>query len=869
MRFLFMALPLATVAAACSAGEPSFATKPALTKAGDQYKIEFALAAASDVEVAMLDAHGKVVRHLAAGVLGGEKPPPEPLKPGLAQALEWDGTDDAGKPAAGSPFSARVSAGMKPEFDGFLLYNPDASGTVRSLAVGPKGSVYLFHADFGLPNWGGTKIKIISREGKHLRAVMPCPADLAPERTKALGAFRSPEGDLVPYVRHLRLLSFYPEPTEAIPGSCSPAVDSKGRVYWLVLGPALAALDADGGAAYETVVGPRLLPDIKNLRMSNMYMYGGERPSLALSGDEKHLYFSGLWVGQFEKKDTHRPLPCVFRVDLATRGPGEVFLGKLDAPGKEKEQLTAPCGLAVAKGLIYVADRDADRVAVFKESDRSFAGELKVKAPDTIGVDPATGAVYVCSVANPQIPDLIKFEGYQTGKELCRLALPKYQYANEGIRHRIAVDASAQPVLIWVPNLPYTPHGLLCIEDAGGKFVLKGDPRSPAPWAEGARDLSLDRLRGELYVKAHNQMWFRIDERTGKTIDTVSLTNAKYNLHMGDKGSQLVASPDGSLVTLNWDVGIVHHDRTGKPTNWPGRDTDRIPYGAIMCFQERHLAMLRPDEFFVILDNGHRVKPGVKDASPFTGVDVMGTDGKFLRTLVWQCSRGAILRVDPKGNIYLAEPVKPPGRLWPEFFDGKVEAVRKGAGAVGPGFWNSWMYGSIVKFPASGGAIWYDKNRKVPDTVTGAPPAELLAKPTVKVQAHLGYSTEAQAEIQGAEWYRFGFSPHTLIFTGSDTCMCYGSGFDVDPYGRVFFPNLGQFRVEVVDTANNPITMFGKYGNQDSGGKDAAVKKPEIPLAWPLSLAVSDTHVYVADDLSRRVVKVKLAYAAQETCAMK
>jgi len=330
-----------------------------------------------------------------------------------------------------------------------------------------------------------------------------------------------------------------------------------------------------------------------------------------------------------------------------------------------------------------------------------------------------------------------------------------------------------------------------------------------------------------------------------------------------------VASPDGSLVTLNWDVGIVHHDRTGKPANWPGREADRIPYGAIMCFQERHLAMLRPDEFYVILDNRHRVKPGVKDDSPYTGVDVMGTDGKFLRTLIWQCTRGAILRLDSKGNIYLAEPIKPPGRKWPEFFDGKVEAVRKGAGAVGPGFWNSWMYGSIVKFPASGGAIWYDKNRKVPDTVTGAPPAELLAKPTVKVQAHLGYSTEAQAEIQGAEWYRFGFSPHTLIFTGSDTCMCYGSGFDVDPYGRVFFPNMGQFRVEVVDTANNPITMFGKYGNQDSGGKDAAVKKPDIPMAWPLSVAASDTHVYVADDINRRVLKVRMNHAAEESCEVK
>ena len=101
------------------------------------------------------------------------------------------------------------------------------------------------------------------------------------------------------------------------------------------------------------------------------------------------------------------------------------------------------------------------------------------------------------------------------------------------------------------------------------------------------------------------------------------------------------------------------------------------------------------------------------------------------------------------------------------------------------------------------------------------------------------------------------------------TCMCEGGGFDVDPYGRVFFPNLGQFRVEVIDTNNNPITMFGKYGNQDSGGQNATVKRPDIPLAWPLTVALSETHAYVADTLNRRVVKVRLAYAAEEVCPVK
>ena len=44
--------------------------------------------------------------------------------------------------------------------------------------------------------------------------------------------------------------------------------------------------------------------------------------------------------------------------------------------------------------------------------------------------------------------------------------------------------------------------------------------------------------------------------------------------------------------------------------------------------------------------------------------------------------------------------------------------------------------------------------------------------------------------------------------------------------------------------------------------------KPEIPLAWPLTVAVSDTHAYVADTINRRVVAVKLDYTAEAECAL-
>src|SRR5262249_35264806 len=144
--------------------------------------------------------------------------------------------------------------------------------------------------------------------------------------------------------------------------------------------------------------------------------------------------------------------PCVFRVEAAKRGPAEVFLGSLDEGGKARDLFTAPRGLAVGKGLIYVADPGANRVVAFKEADRSLAGEIAVEHPQVVGVDPASGAVYVCAYTGTQTADLIKFAGLG-GKELYRLALPRTgQSPNFGI-HRIAVDATSKPVRIWMPQV--------------------------------------------------------------------------------------------------------------------------------------------------------------------------------------------------------------------------------------------------------------------------------------------------------------------------------------------------------------------------------------------------------------------------------
>jgi len=175
-HFLLAALVALTVlfTTAQAIGEPaSFAAKgsPQVDgQAGGQpagaAKIRFTVSGPTDVEVAIVNAKGDVVRHLAAGVLGGggkgsqpaKNPPPEPLKPGLAQELTWDGKDDFGLPCKAAPaeagraagagpsnYTARVRLGMGGQLERMIPTAPAGAAVSfpTAIGVGPNGDVYV------------------------------------------------------------------------------------------------------------------------------------------------------------------------------------------------------------------------------------------------------------------------------------------------------------------------------------------------------------------------------------------------------------------------------------------------------------------------------------------------------------------------------------------------------------------------------------------------------------------------------------------------------------------------------------------------------------------------------------------------------
>src|ERR1043166_2042417 len=157
-----------------------------------QGKVAFEAPKPTDIEVAIVDAQGNVVRHLAAGVLGGKNPPPEPLKPGLSQSLEWDGNDDLGKPARGGPFKARVRTGLGMSFGrtvGDSPYNFNET-MARGPAVAAKGDLSVL----GLKTRDAVLyyLRVYDRKGNYLREILPCPPNLDAAARKPFGVVSLP-----------------------------------------------------------------------------------------------------------------------------------------------------------------------------------------------------------------------------------------------------------------------------------------------------------------------------------------------------------------------------------------------------------------------------------------------------------------------------------------------------------------------------------------------------------------------------------------------------------------------------------------------------------------------------------------------------
>jgi len=830
---------LMLVAGSLTAGgeaAPAFAAKPTVAKDGAGCRIEFAAAAPTDCAVYVLDAAGKVVRHLAAGVLGEQAP--APLKPGLAQALAWDGKDDLGRPVGGGPFKVRVGLGLRPQFDRMIGFNPAAVSSVRAIAVGPKSEVFVFFGFGGLhPSDGSMAGSVFSREGKYLRTIMPYPANLPEEKLKGLKRLELNDGRKVPFWYQAETRSLVPGAGENENHDAIATSDGRvafvGRLEYTRYaqpGPIhLVVLNADGGVPADGPLKTRIFER-------------GVSATLALSPDEKTIYASDVrQPGHKETEHYGIPVNVVYKFGWEDK-EAKPFLGGKDAAGDWA--LNDPKGLCTDKeGNLFVADKGNGRVAVFKP-DGSFLGALKTAKPERVAVHRKTGAVYVLGGKN--INALVKFKSWKDDQPAAKAAIPDFKHA--GYRVSMAMDDQADPPVLWIGTHAsfYAKYNLLRIEDQGAAFGDAVDivnlPENKGEGAGAVTDLNLDREREVLYVGRGP----RYDGRTGKREDVVvPIPPKSYS-----EGAVIAFGRDGFIYlhSSGKDKGVYRFDREIKPAPFAGSGSNYLANPGTLRLRARGLTADPQGNVFLLWQSG-KASPG--DAEDANCLAVYGPDGKARNEKLIDSELRSLnsVRVDYQGNLYLLLGLRPGKDVLPPGLKGKVpEGARDPDAVLGVNYY-PFIYGSVAKFGPEGGVI-----RKG----SGGVPCN--------------YNLDLATEVKGARWIVPGASNVPSWRTGSpyvkpDICLCESPRFDVDGFGRSFYPDAGRFRVGVLDTGGNQIGSFGAYGNQDSAGPKSAVPVPEIPLCWPQAVAVSDEAAYVGDRLNRRVVRVKLAYAAEETVA--
>ncbi len=869
VTLLTVLLAAATTLASETSAAPSKFTKPptAGRTAEGKVKIAFALDRETDVEVSILDADGKVVRHLVAGVLGAKAPPPAPLKVGLSQELEWDGEDDYGGAARGGPFKIRVRAGMGVKLekiaggDPYAFYSKESGEGdhfqwgLTGLEAKPDGNVYVMgNTHF----YGAQVIRQYDAAGNYVKTVFPPPAGKSVEEVKGWGVNVREDGTFTlkngeqwkscfmgtaqiggGYGKILATLAPSPAPDKLVLQMPPSWFATVGTIY--------VEAGTDGTLKdYKPspFFGGAALPPENRLR-GPCYA--------ALSPDRKHLYVSGIhsfqrkqgW-GRIESVDTtgYWRDGQVWRLDLATREMSVFFaLDEKTLPNGMDARLTSPIcdqnyinpaaalhGVAVdPAGRVFVCDRLNKRVVVLDAEGKQLA-ELPVEYPDAVGVNPKSKTVYVTTRyggydAKGRL-ELLKFNDWSKDRTPSAKLLVQDHIGRKPQGSKVAVIEHDGQVLVWVA---YTTLPVRIFRDTGNGFEMTKDFYESGQ-KQRCLDLchmQVDWMTEDVYFADGSARCFRI----------VNWEDPVFELCLdGDrigkaKGGAQDSSEDGHLLAAGLALDVRNRYLYAHITR---------PYdGRVRRYELTRNGALKPapvgtsDNLVTTTYSGRWGFSGLKTrgmaVAPDGGLGVLGSPDSYTGCIdywrpdknktPWQRTpfdasgekgpiRGGI-RFDPRGNLYVG-----------------------------------WNDKQAMDLPAS-----YRQER---DAIARI----YKYAPTGSLKSGCLYPTPP---AKPAKVYDVRLSPLPAFYQSPR--------FGVDGYGRIYYPSGIESRVGIIDNEGNSILTLGTWGNRDSmGGLEGdLVPTKDVPLSCPNSVDATDEYIYVADMTNIRLLRLRKTFAAAET----
>jgi len=880
-----------------------FTQKPSVKKAGGKVVITFASKGKCDATVAIVDGKGKIVRHLASGVLGANAPWPFKQN-SLSQSIEWDGKDNQGKPAPAG-CKVRVSLGLKATLDKLIGDEPRMNAGSPIMACDAQGNVYCVSDN------RSSIICVLDREGNYVRTVWPPPATVPPEKLSTIELLKRLDGKSVPNTTNGCGGSYFKSRgtgrSVAIFSPLwrhTPAVTPDGKELLFLMGGVhnarfLIRLGTDGSLPAGSIVAIDTARYVKRREMH-----------LAVSPDGAWVYFSG---GFEEKKKNF----AVYRRKLSELKcpPGESplknpvlpepFVGEPAEPGDDEKHFASPRGVACdGEGNLYVADFSNDRVQAFKP-DGGFLKSFPVVRPDLVAVHPKTGEVYVLSYQpctwggkiNKEGPcflaTMVKFGGLKNPAVRASLSLGKV-VPHAPYAFQMCLDATASPPGLWVTAggkaVDKKAVGLWRIADRGGKLekVKNLTEEINAPWKDWVRSLPtrkgyliVDRAREELYVKDPGGCFpthsMRIDGRTGKLIEHMK-TNSE-ELHVGPDGLVYVRADafGRHIIRFNPADGKCVPFKKGVEFTWRGQKTTaiRTPHSDAGCgtrtFQDGFSVAANGDLYVILTEaDPARIRPILAKLGQ-KGMPGKGWAGLFLQIYAPDGSLkhasalpGLIhsngLRVARNGNVYISLAAR------------KVDV--KEPDGIAPGQRPDFRWGMLVQFDSAFdkfpiGRIHGTYETPNPDGGSAYTLSDSRYRPTP----------------EPIRWDYAGVSPS---LSQGGNCVCYNSRFDLDDFDRAWVPMAQNFSVNALDANGNVIIRVGTYGNPDSRGKDSPIVDPEtgqlrprraddsatlappkeltdeIGFRAPRFVAASDEALYVNDTGNQRIVRAKLGYRAEE-----